>query len=199
MWAFGPEDDSPNILLNNTLPSEVNQSLLHTVKESVIQGFKWGVREGPLCDEPIRNVKFRVLDASVATEVHPDPLLFLALLFFRSKPAVVVVHFCPADQSRRWASDSHDSSLDLFVISLSDSSNHGAHVSRRDSSTCRLCSSAISCARSASWACGTRCTKAWSTVLYGEGVHSCDGFLWLRDGLEVRQIESSSFKEEEKN
>eukprot|EP01042_Synura_sphagnicola_P017020 gene17020-21513_t len=25
VWAFGPEEDSPNILLNNTLPSEVNQ------------------------------------------------------------------------------------------------------------------------------------------------------------------------------
>lgn len=68
VWAFGPEEDSPNILLNNTLPSEVNQSLLSSVKDSVVQGFRWGAREGPLCDEPIRNVKFRVLDASLATE-----------------------------------------------------------------------------------------------------------------------------------
>lgn len=24
------------------------------------QGFQWGAREGPLCDEPMRNVKFKV-------------------------------------------------------------------------------------------------------------------------------------------
>ena len=32
------------------------------------QGFQWGTREGPLCDEPIRGVKFRILDASLAQE-----------------------------------------------------------------------------------------------------------------------------------
>lgn len=68
VWAFGPEEQSPNILLNNTIPSEVNQNLLLNVRESITQGFKWGTREGPLCDEPIRNVKFRILDASIANE-----------------------------------------------------------------------------------------------------------------------------------
>ncbi|KAH8084992.1 GTPase [Aureococcus anophagefferens] len=29
-------------------------------------GFQWGCREGPLCDEPIRNVKFKILDASIS-------------------------------------------------------------------------------------------------------------------------------------
>lgn len=32
------------------------------------QGFQWGAREGPLCDEPIRNVKFKILDATIAPE-----------------------------------------------------------------------------------------------------------------------------------
>jgi len=31
-------------------------------------GFQWGTREGPLCDEPIRNVKFKILDAVVSEE-----------------------------------------------------------------------------------------------------------------------------------
>jgi len=60
IWAFGPESNGANLLLNNTLPSEVDQKLLGTIKESVVQGFKWGCREGPLCDEPVRNVKFKV-------------------------------------------------------------------------------------------------------------------------------------------
>ena len=60
VWAFGAEDDGPNILLDDTLPSEVDRGLLSTVRDSFIQGFKWGCREGPLCDEPVRNVKFKV-------------------------------------------------------------------------------------------------------------------------------------------
>jgi len=68
IWAFGPDSDGPNMLLNNTLPSEVDQKLLGSVRDSVVQGFKWGCREGPLCDEPIRNVKFKILHASVADQ-----------------------------------------------------------------------------------------------------------------------------------
>ncbi|GHJ87314.1 hypothetical protein NliqN6_3716 [Naganishia liquefaciens] len=68
IWAFGPEEQGPNILVNDTLPSEVDTKLLTSVKESIKQGFQWGAREGPLCDEPIRGVKFRILDASIAPE-----------------------------------------------------------------------------------------------------------------------------------
>jgi len=68
IWAFGPEIRGPNILVDDTLPSEVDKSLLHTVRDSIVQGFQWGTREGPLCDEPIRNVKFKILDAVVAAE-----------------------------------------------------------------------------------------------------------------------------------
>ncbi|KAH7886236.1 Calreticulin family-domain-containing protein [Phlebopus sp. FC_14] len=68
IWAFGPDDNGPNILLDDTLPSQVDKKLLGTVKEHIKQGFQWGAREGPLCDEPMRNVKFRILDASLAQE-----------------------------------------------------------------------------------------------------------------------------------
>ncbi|KAH8926680.1 putative 116 kDa u5 small nuclear ribonucleoprotein component [Atractiella rhizophila] len=68
IWAFGPDDLGPNILVNDTLPSEVDKKLLFSIKESVKQGFQWASREGPLCDEPMRNVKFRLLDATIAPE-----------------------------------------------------------------------------------------------------------------------------------
>jgi U5 small nuclear ribonucleoprotein component len=69
--AFGPDTQGPNLLLDDTLPSEVDQSLLGSVKQSVVQGFRWGTREGPLCDEPIRNVKFKVMDVQLSCEtVH---------------------------------------------------------------------------------------------------------------------------------
>jgi U5 small nuclear ribonucleoprotein component len=38
------------------------------MKDSVVQGFQWATREGPLCEEPMRNVKFRLLDATMAPE-----------------------------------------------------------------------------------------------------------------------------------
>lgn len=68
IWAFGPDPIGPNILVDDTLPSEVDKSLLNSVKDSIVQGFQWGTREGPLCEEPIRNVKFKILDAVIAQE-----------------------------------------------------------------------------------------------------------------------------------
>ena len=47
---------------------QVDKGLLGSVKDSIVQGFQWGTREGPLCDEPIRNVKFKILDAVIANE-----------------------------------------------------------------------------------------------------------------------------------
>jgi 116 kDa U5 small nuclear ribonucleoprotein component len=68
IWAFGPEEMGPNILTDDTLPSTTDKKLLKSVQESIKQGFSWGTREGPLCEEPIRNTKFRVTGAELATE-----------------------------------------------------------------------------------------------------------------------------------
>ncbi|CAB3403673.1 unnamed protein product [Caenorhabditis bovis] len=68
IWAFGPDTTGPNIFLDDTLPSEVDKHLLSTVRESLVQGFQWATREGPLCEEPIRQVKFKLLDATIAQE-----------------------------------------------------------------------------------------------------------------------------------
>ncbi|GFY92253.1 ribosomal protein S5/Elongation factor G/III/V family protein [Actinidia rufa] len=68
IWAFGPDKQGPNILLDDTLSTEVDKPLLNAVKDSIVQGFQWGAREGPLCDEPIRNVKFKIVDARIALE-----------------------------------------------------------------------------------------------------------------------------------
>ncbi|TDZ20517.1 Pre-mRNA-splicing factor cwf10 [Colletotrichum orbiculare MAFF 240422] len=68
IWAFGPDEMGPNILQDDTLPSEVDKKLLTTVRETIRQGFNWATREGPLCEEPIRNTKFRITDVSLAAE-----------------------------------------------------------------------------------------------------------------------------------
>lgn len=68
IWAFGPDDMGPNILQNDTLPSEVDTKTLRGVRDTIRQGFSWATREGPLCEEPIRNTKFRLTDVGLAPE-----------------------------------------------------------------------------------------------------------------------------------
>lgn len=51
IWAFGPDEAGPNILQDDTLPTEVDKKLLATVRDSIRQGFSWATREGPLCEE----------------------------------------------------------------------------------------------------------------------------------------------------
>ena len=141
IWAFGPERQGANILVDDTLSSDVDKGLLNAVKDSIVQasachcpacaplapslrvsalaqeaamrkdgcinstghlqqpcrrvcgwqrrpeaslpaapsrrpgsipmcaqGFQWGTREGPLCDEPIRNVKYKIMNAEIAAE-----------------------------------------------------------------------------------------------------------------------------------
>jgi len=68
IWAFGPETNGPNVLVDDSLPGEVDKKLLGSAKESLIQGFQWAAKEGPLADERIRSVKFKILNAQLAAD-----------------------------------------------------------------------------------------------------------------------------------
>lgn len=64
LWSFGPADlQRPSLLLDDSLEDETNKSSLLSAKEAIISGFKIGLSEGPLCEEAIRNTKFKILDA----------------------------------------------------------------------------------------------------------------------------------------
>ena len=67
LWAFGPEREGSNVLINDILPYELDPEVLGS-KSSIVQGFQWACKEGPLCEEPIRGVKFRIIEASLAHE-----------------------------------------------------------------------------------------------------------------------------------
>ena len=68
VWCFGPTERGTNLLMDDTLPSEVDKATLGTTRGSIVQGFKWATREGPLCEEPVRGVKCKLLDATLATQ-----------------------------------------------------------------------------------------------------------------------------------
>jgi len=68
IWAFGPDATGPNILMNYTVESETDPKKLAAIRESITQAFQWATKEGPLCDEPVRNVKLKIMHADIADD-----------------------------------------------------------------------------------------------------------------------------------
>ncbi|KAH8739883.1 hypothetical protein FG386_001700 [Cryptosporidium ryanae] len=69
LWAFGPDNLSPsNVLIDDTISIKTDKKLLYDIKDDIIQGFNWSVREGPLLEEGVRNVKFKILDVNLALD-----------------------------------------------------------------------------------------------------------------------------------
>jgi len=67
VWSFGPSTFGPNALLDDTLPPNKPEGL-NIVKESLVEGFRWATREGPLCGEAVRRVKIKLLSANIALD-----------------------------------------------------------------------------------------------------------------------------------
>ncbi|QLL30394.1 hypothetical protein HG536_0A02110 [Torulaspora globosa] len=53
-----------NVLIDDTLPDETNKELLKSYESQIKQGFDWVTREGPLAEEPIHGVQFKILQAT---------------------------------------------------------------------------------------------------------------------------------------
>ncbi len=67
IWAI---EEHRNILVNAT----EGVQYLQEVKDKVVSGFKWACQTGPLCEEPMRGVKARIVDAQLHEEpVYRDP------------------------------------------------------------------------------------------------------------------------------
>lgn len=64
LWSFGPDTCiGPNALVNDILGTESRLAASTDLRDSIVQGFNWAVREGPLADEPVRGIKIRVLES----------------------------------------------------------------------------------------------------------------------------------------
>jgi len=67
IWCFGPDGTGPNIMVDVTKGVQY----LNEIKDSVVAGFQWAVKEGVLCDENLRGVRFDLHDVTLhADAIH---------------------------------------------------------------------------------------------------------------------------------
>ncbi|KAL9647150.1 hypothetical protein ABK040_004866 [Willaertia magna] len=64
IWAFGPENSGPNIVVDATKAVQY----LNEIKDSVSSGFQQAVAEGALCSEPVRGLRVNLTDAVLHTD-----------------------------------------------------------------------------------------------------------------------------------
>merc|ERR1712126_204279 len=67
IWCFGPETNGPNIMVDCTKGVQY----LNEIKDSCVAGFQWASKEGVLCDENMRGVRFNLYDVALhADAIH---------------------------------------------------------------------------------------------------------------------------------
>merc|ERR1719259_370101 len=67
IWTFGPESTGANLLIDTTKGVQY----LNEIKDSCVAGFQWATKEGVMCDEHMRGIRFNVKDAPLhADAIH---------------------------------------------------------------------------------------------------------------------------------
>ncbi|KAM0865546.1 hypothetical protein ACQ4PT_043191 [Festuca glaucescens] len=64
IWCFGPETTGPNMVVDMCKGVQY----LNEIKDSVVAGFQWASKEGPLADENMRGICFEVCDVVLHTD-----------------------------------------------------------------------------------------------------------------------------------
>ncbi|CAL8253961.1 unnamed protein product [Merluccius merluccius] len=64
IWCFGPDGTGPNLLVDVTKGVQY----LNEIKDSVVAGFQWASKEGVLCEENMRAIRYDVHDVSLHTD-----------------------------------------------------------------------------------------------------------------------------------
>jgi elongation factor 2 len=64
IWCFGPDTNGPNLMMDCTKGVQY----LNEIKDSVVAGFQWATKEGVLCDENLRAVRFNIYDVTLHTD-----------------------------------------------------------------------------------------------------------------------------------
>jgi elongation factor 2 len=67
LWSFGPDSKGTNVLIDKT----VGVQYLQEAKDSIDTGFQMAAREGVLCGEELRGVRFNIVDVMLHSDsVH---------------------------------------------------------------------------------------------------------------------------------
>ncbi|KAH8592914.1 P-loop containing nucleoside triphosphate hydrolase protein [Bisporella sp. PMI_857] len=67
IWCFGPDTSGANLLVDQTKAVQY----LNEIKDSVVSGFQWASREGPIAEEPMRSCRFNIMDVTLhADAIH---------------------------------------------------------------------------------------------------------------------------------
>ncbi|XP_061652436.1 elongation factor 2b [Phyllopteryx taeniolatus] len=67
IWCFGPDGSGPNLLIDVTKGVQY----LNEIKDSVVAGFQWATKEGALCEENMRSIRFDIHDVTLhADAIH---------------------------------------------------------------------------------------------------------------------------------
>jgi elongation factor 2 len=64
IWCWGPETEGANVVVDVT---QGVQYLLE-IKEHVNMGFQWATKQGPLCEENMRGIRFNLTDVTLHTD-----------------------------------------------------------------------------------------------------------------------------------
>lgn len=64
IWCFGPDGTGANVVMDCTKGVQY----LNEIKDSVVAGFQWATKEGVLCEENMRGVRFNVHDVTLHTD-----------------------------------------------------------------------------------------------------------------------------------
>merc|ERR1719359_474748 len=64
IWCYGPDTDGPNLVVDETQGVQY----LNEIKEHVNSGFQWVTKEGPLCEENMRGIRFNIRDVTLHTD-----------------------------------------------------------------------------------------------------------------------------------
>merc|ERR1711964_664776 len=64
IWCYGPETEGANMVVDATQGVQY----LNEIKDHVNSAFQWATKEGPLCEEPMRGIRFNIKDVTLHTD-----------------------------------------------------------------------------------------------------------------------------------
>merc|ERR1712178_150604 len=67
VWCWGPETEGANVIVDQTQAVQC----MNEIKEHVNSAFQWTSKEGPLCEENMRGIRFNIMDVTLhADSIH---------------------------------------------------------------------------------------------------------------------------------